>query len=44
MKKIAADTAMQRWWKETDPCQLPLEEALAKHQIWTPMQQVFFLK
>ncbi len=44
MKKIAADTAMQRWWKETDPCQLPLEEALAKHQIWTPMQQVFYLK
>ncbi|MFN5422489.1 MAG: L-rhamnose mutarotase [bacterium] len=44
MKKIAADTAMQRWWKETDPCQLPLEEALAKHQIWTPMQSVFFLK
>ena len=44
MKKIAADTAMQRWWKETDPCQLPLEEALAKHQIWTPMKQVFYLK
>lgn len=44
MKKIAADTSMQRWWKETDPCQLPLEEALAKHQIWTPMKQVFYLK
>ena len=41
MKKMAADTATQRWWKETDPCQLPLEEALQQHKIWTNMQEVF---
>ena len=41
MKKMAADTATQRWWRETDPCQLPMKEALAKHQIWTSMEEVF---
>jgi L-rhamnose mutarotase len=41
MKIMAADTATQRWWRETDPCQLPLKEALAKHQIWTSMSEVF---
>jgi L-rhamnose mutarotase len=41
MKKMAADTATQRWWRETDPCQMPLKEALAKHQMWTSMEEVF---
>lgn len=41
MKKMAADTTTQRWWKETDPCQQPLPEALEKHQIWTNMEEVF---
>jgi L-rhamnose mutarotase len=41
MKKMASDTATQRWWRETDPCQMPLKEALAKHQIWTSMEEVF---
>lgn len=41
MKKMAADTTTQRWWRETDPCQMPLKEALAKHQIWTSMEEVF---
>ncbi|MEI9958898.1 MAG: L-rhamnose mutarotase [Ferruginibacter sp.] len=41
MKKMAADTTTQRWWRETDPCQLPLPEAMEKHQIWTSMQEVF---
>ena len=41
MKKMADDTATQRWWRETDPCQLPLKDALAKHQIWTSMEEVF---
>ena len=43
MKKMAADTATQRWWKETDPCQLPLKEALAKKEIWTVMEEVFHM-
>ena len=41
MKKIAADTITQRWWRETDPCQLPLPEAAAAGKIWTPMEEVF---
>jgi len=42
MKKMAADTTTQRWWKETDPCQLPLPEAAAKKQIWTKMDELFY--
>jgi L-rhamnose mutarotase len=41
MQKMAADSVTQRWWKETDPCQLPLKEALAKHQVWTTMEELF---
>jgi L-rhamnose mutarotase len=40
MKRIAADTTTQRWWRETDPCQQPLPET-PKGQIWTPMEEVF---
>jgi len=41
MKKMAADSATQRWWKETDPCQQPLPDATAKKQIWSNMEEVF---
>ena len=41
MKKMAADTATQRWWKETDPCQQPLPDAAAKKEIWSNMEEVF---
>lgn len=41
MKKMAEDPNTQRWWKETDPCQQPLPEAAAKHEIWTNMEEVF---
>ena len=44
MQKMAADTTTQRWWKETDPCQVPLKEALEKHQVWSEMEQVFFMQ
>jgi L-rhamnose mutarotase len=40
MKKIAADTTTQRWWRETDPCQQPLPDT-PKGEIWTPMEEVF---
>jgi L-rhamnose mutarotase len=43
MRKMAADTATRRWWQETDPCQLPLSEALTKHKIWTNLQEVFHM-
>jgi len=41
MKKMAADSTTQRWWKETDPTQMPLPEAAAKNEIWTPMEEIF---
>ena len=41
MKKMAADSSTQRWWKETDPCQQPLPDAVAKKQIWSSMEEVF---
>lgn len=43
MKKMAADTETQRWWKETDPCQLPLPDAAAKGKIWSDMTEVYYL-
>jgi len=41
MKKMAADSTTQRWWRETAPAQLPLPEAAAKRQTWTDMKEVF---
>jgi len=41
MKKMAADTTTQRWWKETAPTQIPLPEAAAKNETWTKMEEVF---
>ena len=41
MKKMAADSVTQRWWRETDPCQLPLPEAAEAGQIWSEAEEVF---
>ena len=41
MKKMAEDEATQQWWKETDPCQIPLSEAQEKGEIWSSMEEVF---
>lgn len=43
MKRMAADPDTQRWWRETDPCQLPLPEAAAAGKIWSDAKEVFFL-
>ena len=43
MKSMAADPETQRWWKETDPCQIPLPDAAAKGNIWTDMTEVYYL-
>ena len=43
MKKMAADPEMQRWWKETDPCQEPLPDAAKKGKIWSDAEEVFFM-
>lgn len=41
MQKMAADSTTRRWWKETDPTQLPLPETAAEGGIWTNMEEVF---
>ena len=41
MKKMAADTTTQRWWKETAPTQIPLPDAAAKNETWSTMEEVF---
>ncbi len=41
MKKIADDSTTRRWWKETDPCQLPFPEAIESGKIWADMEEVF---
>jgi L-rhamnose mutarotase len=41
MKKMAADTTTQRWWKETAPAQLPLPDAVPKNETWSRMEEVF---
>ena len=40
MAKMAVDPETQRWWKETDPCQQPIETA-AKGEWWAGMEEVF---
>jgi L-rhamnose mutarotase len=44
MKKMAADPETRRWWKETDPCQLPLPDAAAKGKIWSDTKELYYLK
>ncbi|WP_157578571.1 L-rhamnose mutarotase [Rudaea cellulosilytica] len=41
MVKIAADPETQRWWRETDPCQIPLPDAKAQGKIWSDAVEVF---
>ena len=43
MKRMAADPDTQRWWKETDPCQQPLPDALAQGKIWSDAREVYHL-
>jgi L-rhamnose mutarotase len=41
MAKMAQDSTTRRWWKETDPTQIPLPDAAEKHTVWSPMEEVF---
>jgi L-rhamnose mutarotase len=44
MAAMAADPETQRWWKETDPCQEPLDPSVTSHYDgpwWSDMQRVF---
>ncbi|MFC9248924.1 L-rhamnose mutarotase [Streptomyces sp. NPDC057136] len=41
--RMAADEATQAWWRLTDPCQEPVEEAVPG-QRWASMEQVFLME
>jgi L-rhamnose mutarotase len=43
MRAVAEDPETQRWWKETDPCQiqLPTHKPGAN---WSDMEMVFLMK
>jgi L-rhamnose mutarotase len=40
MEKMKADPTTLRWWKETDPCQLPLPTR-EEGEWWAAMEEVF---
>jgi L-rhamnose mutarotase len=40
MKKMAADSTTRAWWKETDPCQIPLESR-KPGEWWAAMDEIF---
>ena len=43
MKRMADDPETVRWWKETDPCQSPLPDAIAKGKIWADTKEIYHL-
>ena len=40
MKIIAADPTTQEWWRNTDPCQLPIP-LRNEGEFWASMEEVF---
>jgi L-rhamnose mutarotase len=44
MKKMAADPETQRWWKETDPCQTPLPDAIKAGKVWSDTKELYHLE
>ena len=42
MAKMAADPMTQKWWKETDPCQEPVDSA-DEGVWWADMEEVYHL-
>lgn len=40
MLKMAADATTQEWWKETNPCQMPIPTRGEK-EWWSRMEEVF---
>lgn len=44
MKKMADDPETRRWWRETDPCQAPLPDALKAGKIWSDTKEIYHLR
>lgn len=42
MARVAADPETQRWWQETDPCQIPLPDRDSGAR-WQDMEMVFLM-
>ncbi len=42
MAKMAEDPTTQRWWKETDPCQIPIPTR-KEGEFWSRMEEVFYM-
>jgi len=42
-RAIAADPETQRWWEETDPCQIQLPSRKSGDQ-WTVMERLFLME
>jgi len=42
MQKVAENAATQRWWKLTDPCQVPLQTR-KDNEWWASMEEVFHM-
>lgn len=40
MARMAADPTTQKWWKETDPCQIPISTR-GENEFWAAMEEVF---
>lgn len=40
MAKMAADPVTQEWWKNTDPCQIPVSTR-DENEFWATMEEVF---
>jgi len=44
MKKMEDDPETKRWWKETDPCQAPLPDAVKAHKVWSDTKELYHLQ
>ena len=40
MAKMGADPTTQEWWKQTDPCQIPISTR-SEHEFWSAREEVF---
>jgi L-rhamnose mutarotase len=40
MAKMAKDPTTQKWWKQTDPCQIPLKNR-PDGEFWKTMEEVY---
>ncbi len=43
MRAVAADPEIRRWWRQTDPCQIPLP-GRQPGANWHEMEQVFLMR